>query len=170
MERFDTVNIYKTLGPPPTQLSENVQRKGGHSKILVRGGQSVRSSLHRSAAAADARMPSALLGFSARFACGNAAAARGRNAKSASSGVWRVLTYDVEMYEVAHVRRGADLTLVDAGVAVLRVLDLQRPLVRVRVMDGPEALVARVRVPAHGQQVDVAMPHPRDLQHIPIGW
>jgi len=71
------------------------------------------------------------------------------------------------MYEVAHVRRGADLTLVDARVAVLRVLDLQRPLVRVRVMDGPEPLVACVRVPADGQQVDIAVPHPRNLQHIP---
>lgn len=90
----------------------------------------------------------------------------GWNAKSADA---RVLTYDIEMYEVAHVRRGADLTLVDAGVTVLRVLDLQRPLVRVWVMDGPEALVARVRVPAHGQQVDVAVPHPRNLQHIPSG-
>lgn len=110
-----------------------------------------------------------LVGVSARFACGGgAAAARGRNAKSASPR--RVLTYDVEMYEVAHVRRGADLTLIDAGVAMLRILDLQRPLVRVRVMDGPEALVARVRVPAHGQQVDVAVPHPGDLQHIPIGY
>jgi hypothetical protein len=84
----------------------------------------------------------------------------GARAECEISIIWRVLTYDVEMYEVAHVRRGADLTLVDAGVAVLRVLDLQRPLVRVRVMDGPEALVARVRVAAHGQQVDVAVPHP----------
>lgn len=75
-----------------------------------------------------------------------------------------VLTDDVQVDEVAHVRRRRYLAFVDAAVAMLRVLDLQRPVLRVRVVDGPEPLVARVRVPADGEQVDVAVPHPRYLK------
>lgn len=70
------------------------------------------------------------------------------------------------MDEVAHVRRRGHLALVHAGVAVLRIFDLQHPVLRVLVMDGLEALVAGVRVPADRQQMDVAMPHPRHLHQL----
>jgi hypothetical protein len=75
-----------------------------------------------------------------------------------------ILTDDVQMDEVAHVWRRADLALVDAGVAVLRVLDLKGPVFTVRVMDRAESLVTCVRIPAHRKQVDVAMSHPGHLQ------
>jgi hypothetical protein len=71
-----------------------------------------------------------------------------------------VLTDDVQVDEVAHVWRRADLALVDAGVSVLWVLDLKRPVFTVRMMDCAEPLVTRVRIPAHRQQVDVAMSYP----------
>lgn len=74
------------------------------------------------------------------------------------------LTDNVEMHEVAHVGSGGHLALVDAGVPVLRILDLQHPVVRLGHMYRPEALVVRVRVPADRQQVDVPVSHPRHLQ------
>lgn len=51
------------------------------------------------------------------------------------------LTDNIKMYEMAHVGCGANLALVDAGVAMLWVLDLQRPVLGVRVVDCPEALI-----------------------------
>jgi len=74
-----------------------------------------------------------------------------------------VLTYYVEVYEVSDGGRGADLALVDAGVLALGVLDAQNPVLGVRRVDRLEALVACVSVPPHGEQVDVAVPHPRNL-------
>lgn len=65
--------------------------------------------------------------------------------------------------ERAHGLR-RDLALVDAGVALLRPLDVQRPVVRLRRVRGLEALVRRVRVAAHGQDVQVAVPDPRYLR------
>ena len=47
---------------------------------------------------------------------------------------------------------------------MLRVLDLQHPVLRLRLVDRLEALVSRVGVPAHGQKVDVPVSDPRDLQ------
>jgi hypothetical protein len=75
-----------------------------------------------------------------------------------------VLTNDVQMDEVAHVWGCADLALVDAWVSVLWVLDLQGPVFTVRVVYSTEPLVTCVRIPAHREQVDVAMSHPRHLQ------
>lgn len=68
------------------------------------------------------------------------------------------------MYEVAHVWCCADLALIDTGVSVLRILDLQSPVFTVRVMDSAESLVASICVPSNRQQVDVPMSHPRHLQ------
>ena len=76
----------------------------------------------------------------------------------------RLLTDNVEMHEVAHVRDSGYLAFVDAGVPVLGILYLQHPVVRVGVMYRPEALVVRVRIPADRQQVDVPVSHPRHLQ------
>lgn len=64
--------------------------------------------------------------------------------------------------EGAHRLRG-HLALVDAGVALLRPLDVQRPVVRVGRVRRLEALVRRVRVPAHGQDVQVAVADPWHL-------
>jgi hypothetical protein len=68
------------------------------------------------------------------------------------------------MNEVTHVRRCADLALVNARVAMLRVLDLQGPVLTVRMVDGTKPLVTGVGVPAHRQKVDVTVPHPRHLK------
>ena len=76
----------------------------------------------------------------------------------------RYLTYDSEMYEVAKVRRGRHLALVDTGVPVLGVLNLKSPVFGMGLMYRPETLVACVGISAHCQKVDVAVPHPRHLQ------
>lgn len=73
-------------------------------------------------------------------------------------------TYDLQVDKVADVGRGRDLAFVDPTVPVLRVLDLQHPVLRVRLVDRLEALISRVGVPAHRQQVDVSVSDPRDLQ------
>jgi hypothetical protein len=75
-----------------------------------------------------------------------------------------IRTYNCKMYEVAKVRRGRHLALVDTGVPVLGILDLKSPVFGVRLMYRPETLVASVGVPAHRQEMDVAVPHPRHLQ------
>jgi hypothetical protein len=64
------------------------------------------------------------------------------------------------MYEVTHVWRCADLAFIDTRVAMLRILDLQGPVIAVRMMDRAESLVARVRVSPNRQQVNVPMSHP----------
>lgn len=64
--------------------------------------------------------------------------------------------------EGAHRLRG-DLALVDAGVALLSPLDVERPVVRLRRVGRLEPLVARVRVPADGEDVQVAVTDPRNL-------
>ena len=80
------------------------------------------------------------------------------------------------MERVAHVRRRADLALVDAAVLGLGRVDLQHPvLVSVQtvrmdgliavvgLVNGAVALIGRVRVSSHRQQVDVSVAHPRHL-------
>lgn len=75
-----------------------------------------------------------------------------------------VLTHDLEVNVLADVRRGGYLAFVDSRVPDLRVFDLQRPVLAGRLIDRPEPLVAGVRVPAYGQQVNVPVPDPRDLR------
>lgn len=75
-----------------------------------------------------------------------------------------VLTHNIERDEVASVGLRADLTLVVAGVPLLGPLDLQRPLLVFTVMDRLESLIAGVRVAAHGQDVNVSVPDPRNLK------
>ncbi len=60
--------------------------------------------------------------------------------------------------------RGGHLALVEPLVPVCDGADAQLPEVRQRDVVGGEALVGRVRVPANGQQVDVAVADPRDLE------
>lgn len=75
----------------------------------------------------------------------------------------KILTNNVQRDEEgAHGLRG-DLALVDSGVALLRPLHMQRPIVGVRRVHRLEPLVGRVRVPAHCQDVQVAMSDPRYL-------
>lgn len=61
------------------------------------------------------------------------------------------------------MRSCADLALVDAGVPVLRVLDLEVPVLGALLVDRPEPLVTGVCVPADGQEMDVPVPHPGHL-------
>lgn len=75
------------------------------------------------------------------------------------------LTDDVEVNKMAHVGGRRDLALVYTAVPVLRILYLERPVVRLTVVNGTKSLVARVRVTSYGQQVYVPVTHPRHLQH-----
>ena len=59
------------------------------------------------------------------------------------------------MYEETPDGLGADLALVDALVPHLRVADPQQPLGGVLVVDGLEAVVGRVGVPAGTDDVQV---------------
>lgn len=68
------------------------------------------------------------------------------------------------MHEVAHVGRRGNLALVYSAVPVLGKLDQQYPVVLERAMYHPEALVVRVRVTSHRQQVDVSVSDPRYLK------
>lgn len=68
------------------------------------------------------------------------------------------------MDEVAEVRCGRHLALVDAGVPVLGILDLECPVFGLLLVDGTEALVARVSVPSNCEQMDVSVSHPRHLE------
>lgn len=61
------------------------------------------------------------------------------------------------------MRRRGDLALVDTAVPMLRVFDLERPVVRVGVVDRSKSLVVRIRVTADREQVDVSVPDPRYL-------
>jgi len=63
--------------------------------------------------------------------------------------------HDAEPDVVLDGRRAGDLALVDAGVACLRVLDGERPVLGPRLVLRPEPLVAGVRVAAHREQVGV---------------
>lgn len=65
---------------------------------------------------------------------------------------------------MAEMRGGGHLTLVYSGIPVLGVLDLQRPVLGVWLMDGSESLVARVRVSADCQEVNISMAHPGHLR------
>lgn len=75
-----------------------------------------------------------------------------------------LLTHDLEMNILADVRCGRYLAFVDARIPDLWVLDLQRPILAGRLIDGPEPLVSGVRIPTNGQQVDVPVPDPGDLK------
>ena len=59
---------------------------------------------------------------------------------------------------------GGDLALVEALVPRRHGADPELPEVREGDVVRGEALVRRVGVPAHRQQVDIAVPHPRYLQ------
>lgn len=76
---------------------------------------------------------------------------------------WGVITDNVQEHELADGWRGRNLTFIDALVLALRVPDPQRPLLGVRRVHRLKALVRRVRVPTHGQQMDVTMSHPGHL-------
>lgn len=67
---------------------------------------------------------------------------------------------------MTHMRSGADLALVDAGVPVLRVFDLEVPVLGALLMDRSEPLVTSVCVPTDGQEMDVPVPHPGHLSTI----
>ena len=62
-------------------------------------------------------------------------------------------------------RMGADLALIDAGIAFSGRAQLQPPVVRHLRVEG-EARVARVGLLAEGEQVELFSPpsHPRDLR------
>ena len=76
----------------------------------------------------------------------------------------RSLTYHVELEGEAHLGLGVDLALIHARVPALRRADLQRPVLGAVGPDDGEALVRRVRQHARRQDVQVALPDPRDLR------
>lgn len=71
---------------------------------------------------------------------------------------------DIQVNVVTHVGCSRYLALVDAGISMLRVLDLQHPVFSLRLMNGPKALIRRVCVSANCQQMYVPMSHPRHLK------
>lgn len=64
---------------------------------------------------------------------------------------------------MTHVRRRGDLALVDTTIPMLRVFDLERPIVRMGVVDRSKSLVVRIRVTADREQMNVSVPDPRYL-------
>lgn len=64
---------------------------------------------------------------------------------------------------MTHVRRRGDLALVNTAVSMLRILYLQRPVVRMSVVDRSKSLVVRVCITANCEQMDVSVPYPRYL-------
>jgi hypothetical protein len=61
------------------------------------------------------------------------------------------------------VRCRGDLALVNTAVSMLRVLDLERPVVRMGIVDRSKSLVVCVRVTTNREQMDVPVPDPRYL-------
>lgn len=74
------------------------------------------------------------------------------------------LTDYLEMNVLTDVRCGGYLAFVDTRISDLRILDLERPVFAGRLVDRPETLVAGICVPADGQQVDVSVSDPGDLE------
>jgi len=74
------------------------------------------------------------------------------------------LTDDLEMNVLTDVGRGGYLAFVDTRVSDLRILDLERPVFTGWLIDRPETLVAGISVPADGQQVNVSVSDPGDLE------
>ena len=66
---------------------------------------------------------------------------------------------------MAHMWRRGYLTLIDAGVPMLRVFDLERPVFTVWLVHRSKPLVTRVSVPSDGEKMDVSVSHPRNLRH-----
>lgn len=65
---------------------------------------------------------------------------------------------------MANGRSSRDLALVDARILALGVAYAQGPVLGMGRVHRLEALIRRVRVATHGQQMNVPMPHPGDLQ------
>lgn len=64
---------------------------------------------------------------------------------------------------MTHVGGGGDLALVNTAVPMLRILYLERPVLRLGRMDHTKSLVVRVRVTADREQMYVPVPDPRYL-------
>jgi len=95
-------------------------------------------------------------------------------------GPFHLLTDDLQVDEEAPDGLGADLAFVPSSsslkindedffpppsrVSLLRLLDLEDPLVRLRLVDALEALVRRVGEHAHGQNVQIVVANPGDLE------
>lgn len=75
-----------------------------------------------------------------------------------------LLTDHGEINGMPNWRGGGYLALVNTGVLFLRVSYPQCPFFCVRDVHGLEALIACVGVTTDCQQVNVPMPHPRDLE------
>lgn len=75
------------------------------------------------------------------------------------------LTNHVEAIVEWHLRLGADLALVYAGIALLWRLDLQRPVLRLVRMDHLEPQVRRVHEDARAQDMHVPFAHPGHLRN-----
>lgn len=72
-------------------------------------------------------------------------------------------TFDVQQQGHVDFGLGVDLTLVDAGVTLLHEVHAQIPLFRALGVNHREASVARVRVDAGRQNVQVSLTHPGHL-------
>lgn len=77
----------------------------------------------------------------------------------------RQLTDYWQVHGHAHGGRRAHLTLVNAGVATLRITQLKRPILGLRIVQRWKSLIWRVSESIHGEQVQITVTHPRDLQN-----
>ena len=80
------------------------------------------------------------------------------------------LTDDIEPDCIAEGWGCGYLAFVLPGVAVLDVMDLQKPVVGSLLVNGLEAVVTGVGEPAYCQQVQVTGPNPRNLKENLKNW
>lgn len=90
--------------------------------------------------------------------------ARGEHSQSNRRLIDPPLTHNAQENRVANGWSSRDLALVDARILALGIAYAQGPVLGMRRVHRLEALIRRVRVATHGQQMNVPMPHPGDLQ------
>lgn len=74
------------------------------------------------------------------------------------------ITYDLQLHKVTSDGLCVDLTLISPCIPLLYVLDLKDPFILARIVNGSEAQVRSVSVASDGQNVQVVMSDPRNLQ------
>ena len=65
---------------------------------------------------------------------------------------------------MAHMWGSRDLAFVKPAISMLRIFYLERPIIWLHVVNCAKPLVIRVCVSSNGQQMDISISHPRNLQ------
>ena len=85
-------------------------------------------------------------------------------ARNGEENVLLDITYDLQLHKVTSDGLCVDLTLISPCIPLLYVLDLKDPFILARIVNGSEAQVRSVSVASDGQNVQVVMSDPRNLQ------